>query len=83
MNKFLAELAPPATANAKREATEIQKVIDDDARTNGTHSFKLEPWDWDFYAERVRQERYAFDAAQVRPYFEMNRVMRYPYKVGD
>jgi peptidyl-dipeptidase Dcp len=76
VNKFLAQLATPATANAKREAAEIQKVIDAEARANGTPSFKLQAWDWDFYAEKVRQARYAFDAAQVKPYFEMNRVMR-------
>ena len=37
--------------------------------------FQLEPWDWAFYSERVRKARYAFDASEVRPYFEMNRVL--------
>ncbi|MES2693258.1 MAG: M3 family metallopeptidase, partial [Verrucomicrobiota bacterium] len=32
-------------------------------------------WDWDFYAEKVRRERYAFDEAQLKPYFELNRVL--------
>jgi peptidyl-dipeptidase Dcp len=37
--------------------------------------FELAPWDWDFYAEKVRQERYAFDESQLKPYFEMMNVL--------
>jgi peptidyl-dipeptidase Dcp len=75
VNKMLAQLAPPALANAKREAADMQRLIDAQAKANGTQPFELEPWDWDFYAEQVRAEKYAFDEAQVRPYFEMNRVL--------
>src|SRR4029077_4089928 len=38
--------------------------------------FKLEPWDWGYYAEQVRKADYEFDEAQVRPYFELDRVLR-------
>ncbi len=64
VNAMLRQLAPPAVANAKREAAELQKVID---REGG--GFKLAPWDWDFYSEKVRAEKYAFDeiAAQALP----------------
>jgi len=75
VNQMLAQLAPPALANARQEAAEIQKLIDAQAKTNGTTSFKLAAWDWDFYAEQVRAAKYAYDEAQVRPYFEMNRVL--------
>jgi peptidyl-dipeptidase Dcp len=75
VNQMLSQLAPPAIANAKNEAAEIQKLIDAQAKANGTESFKLEPWDWDFYAEQVRAAKYSYDEAQVRPYFEMNRVL--------
>lgn len=74
-NKMLAQLAPAAVANAKREAADIQRLIDAQAKANGTPGFKVEPWDWDFYAEQVRVEKYSYDEAQVRPYFEMNRVL--------
>lgn len=74
-NAMLRKLAPPAVANARREAADIQQLIDAQAQANGRESFKLEPWDWDFYAEQVRQAKYAFDESQVRPYFEMNRVL--------
>lgn len=75
VNSMLRQLAPPAVANAKREAADIQALIDSQAQATGTQSFKLEAWDWDFYAEQVRQAKYAYDESQVRPYFEMNRVL--------
>jgi peptidyl-dipeptidase Dcp len=76
VNNMLAQLAPPAAANARREAAEMQKVIDEQAKANGTAPFKLAAWDWDFYAEQVRKAKYAYDESEVRPYFEMERVMR-------
>jgi peptidyl-dipeptidase Dcp len=75
VNSMLSQLAPPAVANAKREAADIQALIDAQAKANGTASFKLEAWDWDFYAEQVRKARYSYDESEVRPYFEMNRVL--------
>ena len=72
---MLRKLAPPAVANARREAADIQKLIDAQAKASGGAPFELQPWDWDFYAEQVRQAKFAFDEAQVRPYFEMNRVL--------
>jgi peptidyl-dipeptidase Dcp len=74
VNKMLAQLAPPAVANARREAAAIQALIDAQSNT-GAPAFQLQAWDWDFYAEQVRKQNYAYDEAQVRPYFEMNRVL--------
>jgi len=70
VNERLASLAPPAVANARREAADMQKIIDAEGG-----DFELASWDWDFYAEKVRMERYNFDASQLRPYFEMNNVL--------
>jgi len=70
VNERLASLAPPAVANVKREAADIQAIIDAEGG-----DFELASWDWDFYAEKVRMERYNFDATQLRPYFEMNNVL--------
>jgi peptidyl-dipeptidase Dcp len=75
-SKMLAQLTPPAVANAKKEADDMQKLIDSQAQASGTKPFKLEAWDWDFYAEQVRRARYAYDESQVRPYFPMDRVLR-------
>ncbi|MCW5550330.1 MAG: M3 family metallopeptidase [Opitutaceae bacterium] len=70
INRLMAQLVPPAIKNARREAADLQAMIN---ATGG--GYELAAWDWDFYTERVRQARYAFDASQVRPYFEMNRVL--------
>ena len=70
VNALLGELATPAVNNARKEAADIQKVID--AEKGG---FKAAAHDWAFYSDKVRAERYAFDAGQLRPYFEINRVL--------
>jgi len=70
VNEMLARLAPAAVANAKREAADMQAIID--AEDDG---FQLASWDWKFYAEKVRKQRYDFDASQLRPYFEFNNVL--------
>jgi peptidyl-dipeptidase Dcp len=67
---FLSALVPAATTKAKGEAADIQALID--LQKGG---FKLEPWDWDFYADQVRKAKYDLDAEQVKPYFELNRVL--------
>ena len=75
VNKLLGDIAPAAIAKAKREAADLQALIDQQAKAEHTRPFKLEAWDWAFYAERLRQARYAYDEAQVKPYFELNRVL--------
>ena len=71
VNALLAKLAPPAVANARREAADMQKIIDQEKG-----GFQLGAADWDLYAEKVRKARYDFDAAQLKPYFEINRVLQ-------
>lgn len=71
VNAMLGKLAPPAVANAKKEAADMQKLID---RQKG--GFKLAAWDWAYYAEAVRKARYDFDESQMRPYFELNHVLQ-------
>jgi peptidyl-dipeptidase Dcp len=71
VNGRLAELAPPAVANAGREAADLQQMIYDEGE-----DFELAAWDWDFYTEKVRAARYEFDESQLRPYFELNNVLQ-------
>ncbi|WP_293370858.1 M3 family metallopeptidase [Nevskia sp.] len=75
VNKMLAELTPPAVANARAEAADIQALIDAQAKAGGTKPFTLAPWDWPFYAEQVRAARFDFDDSAVRPYFEIWNVL--------
>jgi transcription termination factor NusA len=70
LNKLLAQLAPPAVANAQKETADMQAIVD--AEKGG---FTLGAADWDLYSEKVRVARYAFDESQLRPYYELNRVL--------
>jgi peptidyl-dipeptidase Dcp len=67
---LLERLAPVAVANARIEAEELQRLLEQDVP-----GATLEAWDWAFYAERVRRERFAVDSAQLREYFELDRVL--------
>jgi len=71
VNKLLAQLGPPAVANARGEAAAMQKLASGDGS-----AFELASWDWAYYAEKVRKARYAFDESQLRPYYELDRVLK-------
>jgi peptidyl-dipeptidase Dcp len=71
VNERLAQLAPPAVANAKKEAADMQALID---KEKG--GFQLAAWDWAYYAEKVRTQKYNFDENQLRPYFELDNVLK-------
>jgi peptidyl-dipeptidase Dcp len=70
VNKLLADLTPPAVGNAKREAAEQQKIVDQEKG-----GFEIASWDWDFYSEKVRKAKYNFDESELRPYYELNHVI--------
>jgi peptidyl-dipeptidase Dcp len=70
VNKLLSDLTPPAVANAKAEAADMQKIVDEEKG-----GFQIASWDWPFYSEKVRKARYAFDESELRPYFELNHVI--------
>jgi peptidyl-dipeptidase Dcp len=67
---FLKNLVPAATAKALKEAADLQDVIN---KEKG--GFQLQPWDWNYYAEKVRKSRFDLDENQVKPYFEIFNVM--------
>src|SRR6266404_3839644 len=70
VNKLLGDLAPPAVANAKHEAADMQKIVEQEKA-----GFQIASWDWPFYSEKVRKARYAFDESELRPYYELNHVI--------
>src|SRR5499427_383013 len=76
VREMIAQVAPAALARAREEAADMQKLIDAQAVAAGTASFALQPWDWFFYSEQVRKERYDFDQAAVAPYFELDHVLK-------
>jgi peptidyl-dipeptidase Dcp len=71
VNKLLGELSKPAVNNARKESADIQAVID--AEKGG---FANAAQDWAFYTDKVRQARYAFDQNQLKPYFELDNVLK-------
>ena len=70
VNKLLGELAKPAVTNAKKEAADLQAIVD--AEKGG---FQIDASDWDYYSDKVRSKRYALDESQLKPYFELNNVL--------
>ena len=71
VNKLLADSAAPAVANARKEAADMQAIVDQEKG-----GFSVAAWDWDFYSEKVRKARYDFDESQLKPYFELNHVLQ-------
>ncbi len=69
--KLLTDLVPASIAKAKSEAKTMQALVD-----NQNGGFRLQPWDWQYYAEKVRKAEYDLDESQIKPYFELNRVLQ-------
>jgi len=69
VNKLLNELWKPSISKAQKEAQEIQDFI----KKEGSN-FKLEPQDWRYYAEKIRQEKYALDENEIKQYFSLDNV---------
>ena len=68
---LISQLVPAATRKARAEAAKMQALID---HQNG--GFRLAPWDWQYYAERLRQAEYNFDEDQLKPYLSLDRVLQ-------
>jgi len=68
--ELMRDLIPPVVANSEAEAELISEYMSRDG-VDG----ELQPWDWEYYAEKVRQERYDIDDSEVREYFELDKVL--------
>ncbi|WP_254602153.1 M3 family metallopeptidase [Sphingomonas bacterium] len=71
---FLNRLDAPTAAAQKREVAEVQATIDADAKASG-HGFKVQPWDWDLYSEKVRKAKYDLNESDTKPYLEIWSVL--------
>jgi len=75
VDPFLAEIMDAAMARAKEEIADMQAVMDADIAAGILpEGSKIEPWDYMYYAERVRRARYALDESEVMKYFKMENV---------
>ncbi|HOG05339.1 MAG TPA: M3 family metallopeptidase [Paludibacter sp.] len=69
VREFLSSVWQPALDQAKKEATELQQIMDAEGKGE-----KLEAWDWWFYAEKLRKAKYDLDEEALRPYFKLENV---------
>ena len=69
VHAMLKKIAPAALANAKAEGRDLERL----AKLDGIE--KLESWDWDYYTEKVRAEKYDLDTSLMKPYFELESVL--------
>ncbi|HEX8943382.1 MAG TPA: M3 family metallopeptidase [Gemmatimonadaceae bacterium] len=69
--KLLTEIGTPAVAKAHSESAKIRALLDRDIPGAG-----VEPWDWQYYSGQVRNAEYDLDESQIKPYFELDRVLR-------
>ena len=67
---MLKQIAPAAMSNAKAEAAELQSLLERDVP-----GAQLSSWDWAFYTEILRKEKYSLDTSAMKPYFELERVL--------
>ncbi len=75
VDTFLAGLMAPAVAKAREEVADMQTIMDEDVKAGLLpEGSVIEPWDWAYYAEKVRKVKYALDEEQLRPYFKMENV---------
>ena len=75
VDSFLASIMAPAVEKAKAEIVDMQAVMDEDVKAGLLpEGSKIEPWDWAYYAEKVRKAKYALDEEQTKPYFKMENV---------
>ncbi|HEU5429888.1 MAG TPA: M3 family metallopeptidase [Actinocrinis sp.] len=72
VESLLRQLVAPAVANARREAAALRAAF----AADGFAAEEFAPWDWQFYAEKVRKAEFDVDASDLRPYFELERVLR-------
>jgi peptidyl-dipeptidase Dcp len=71
VHAMLRKIAPAAVRNARAEGADIQAMIKESGE-----NFDLASWDWDFYTEKVRKAKHNIDSSAMRPYFELERVLR-------
>ena len=75
VDTFLAGIMAPAVEKAKEEIVDMQAVMDEDIKAGILpEGSQIEPWDWAYYAEKVRKAKYALDEEQTKPYFKMENV---------
>lgn len=75
VDAFLDRIIGPAVAKAKEEVADMQVIMDEDIQAGKVAAgSRIEPWDWFYYAEKVRARKYSLDENLTKPYFRMENV---------
>jgi peptidyl-dipeptidase Dcp len=75
VDEFLDKIQKSANVKAKEEVADMQKIMDEDiAAGKLPKGSSIQPWDWFYYADKVRARKYALDESQTKPYFKMENV---------
>lgn len=75
VDSFLDGIMDAAVAKARLELADMQALMDEDVKAGLLpEGSKIEPWDWWYYAEKVRKAKYDLDENEVRSYFNVNNV---------
>ena len=75
VDSFLGQIMGPAASKAVEEIADMQEIMDEDiAAGKLAEGSTIQPWDWFYYAEKVRQRKYALDEELTKPYFKMENV---------
>jgi len=86
VDAFLASVWAPSLRAAKREAAALQEMMDAEKMAEDPHTdiqVLLQPWDWWFYAEKLRKAKYSLDEEELKPYFELNNVRKGAFGVAE
>ncbi len=84
VDEFLERIIAPAISRAKEEIYDMQKVMDKDIKEGKVEKgSKIEPWDWFYYAEKVRKEKFDLDENLTKPYFLMDNVRDGIFKAAN
>jgi len=75
---LLFKIWEPALEKAKQERSELQKLIREEGK-----DFKLEPWDWWYYTEKLKKKKYDLSDEMIKPYFELNNVREGAFYVAN
>ncbi len=85
VDAFLQSVWAPSLEAAKREAAALQEVMDAEKMAQDPHTDEqvlLQPWDWWFYAEKLRKAKYDLDEEEIKPYFELSNVRKGAFGVA-
>ena len=86
VDAFLQSVWQPSLVAAKKEAAALQQMMDEEKMAQDPHTddqILLQPWDWWYYAEKLRKAKYALDEEELKPYFELNNVRKGAFGVAS